>query len=129
MAEHNDIGKIGENIVKAFLMKQGYSILEQNYRTIRGEVDIVAKKDSILHFVEVKSVKVRNLASLHNLRVQPEDNLTFTKWSRLLIAVETYLRHRNVLHETRYQIDLACVYIDTESRQGRVRLLENIHKE
>lgn len=40
-----------------------------------------------------------------------------------------YLQHKNILHETKYQIDLACVYIDTETRQGRVVLMENIHKE
>ena len=129
MAEHNEIGKIGENIAKTFLMKQGFSIIEQNYRIIQGEIDIVAKKDNIIRFVEVKSIKVRDCAEIDNLEIQPEDNLTFSKWSKLLIAIETYKKHRNVSYETPHQIDLACVYIDTEKRKGRVKLLQNIHKE
>ena len=129
MAEHNEIGKIGENITKQFLMKQGFLILEQNYRIKQGELDIIAEKDKVFHFVEVKSVKVRDCNHIDALVVAPEDNLTFQKWSKVLIALESYLRHRNIPHETRHQIDLACVYIDTEKREGRVKLLQNIHKE
>ena len=129
MAEHNDLGKIGENITKTFLVKHGFSILETNYRTRYGELDIVAKKDKKLHFVEVKSIKVRDFANLENLKVRPEDNLTGEKWSKFVISAETYLRHRNVTQETLWQIDLACVYINTETRGGKVVLMENIHKE
>ena len=129
MAEHNEIGKIGESMAKTFLMKQGFVILEQNYRILQGEIDIIAKKDNVLRFVEVKSVKVRDLNHITNLQVTPEDNLTFAKWSKLVTAIQSYLRQRNVSHETKYQIDLACVYIDTKKREGRVKLLQNIHKE
>mgnify|MGYP006056366697 FL=1 len=129
MAEHNKIGKIGESLTKTFLMKQGFVILEQNYRILQGEIDIIAKKDNVLRFVEVKSVKVRDLNHITNLQVTPEDNLTFAKWSKLVTAIQSYLRQRNVSHETKYQIDLACVYIDTKKREGRVKLLQNIHKE
>jgi putative endonuclease len=129
MAQHNEIGKIGEQITKTFLMKHGFSVLETNYRTRFGEIDIIAKKDSKLRFIEVKSVKVRDFSKIDTLSVTPEDNLTQSKWSKLVISIQTYLRHRNVTRETLWQIDLACVYIDTEKRQGRVKLLENVHKE
>ncbi len=129
MAEHNEIGKIGENITKQFLMKHGFRVIDQNYRIKQGEIDIIAEKDDVLHFVEVKSVKVRDCSNVHTLVVSPEDNLTFAKWSKLLIAIESYLQFKSVPHETQYQVDLACVYIDTEKREGRVRLLQNIQKE
>lgn len=129
MAEHNDIGKIGENITRTFLMKHGFLVLEQNYRTKYGETDIIAKKDKSLRFVEVKSIKVRDFNDLKNLPVQPEDNLTGEKWRKILITVEMYLKQRSVTHETPWQIDLACVYINTETREGRVILKENVHKE
>ena len=129
MAEHNEIGKIGENLAKTFLMKQGFSILDRNYRIPQGEIDLVAKKDKILHFIEVKSIKVRNCHEIESLTIRPEDNMTFSKWSKFVLTVQSYLKHKNVPHETRYQVDLACVYIDTEKREGRVRLLQNINKE
>jgi len=129
MAQHNEIGKIGENITKTFLMKHGFSVLETNYRTRYGEIDIIARKDNKMRFIEVKSVKVNNLSETENLDVQPEDNLTHAKWSKFVISVETYLKHKNIPKETKWQIDLACVYINTEMREGRVKLLENILKE
>lgn len=129
MAEHNEIGKIGENLAVSFLMKQGFIILERNYRVTQGELDLIAKKDEKLRFIEVKSVKVRDCSQLDKLIIRPEDNLTYAKWHKLLIAIEFYKSHRNVSHETKYQIDLACVYVDTEKREGRVKLIENIYKE
>jgi putative endonuclease len=129
MAEHNEIGKIGENIATTFLMKQGFSILERNYATRLGELDIVAKKDEVLHFIEVKSIKVRDFENLDTLPIKPEDNLTLRKWSKLRITIEQYCLHKNVSDETPRQIDLTCVYINTEKRQGRVSYLENVHKE
>jgi putative endonuclease len=129
MAEHNDIGKIGENITDTFLKNNGFVVLERNYRTRHGEIDIIARKDNVLRFVEVKSVKVRDLSQTTDLAVKPEDNLTYSKWKKLVISTETYLQHRNIDKESSYQIDLACVYIDTEIRQGRVILIENVHKE
>ena len=129
MAEHNKIGKIGENIAKTFLMKQGFTILDQNYQIRYGELDIVAKKDNVLHFVEVKSVKVRDCNHVDSLKIRPEDNLTYVKWEKLLITLETYRKHKNIEPDMLYQVDLACVYVDTEKREGRVRLMQNIHKE
>ncbi len=126
MAEHNEIGKIGEGLARTFLMKQGFIILETNFRILQGELDIVAKKDNKIHFVEVKTVKVRDLAEIESLRIRPEDNVTDGKYSKLLVTVDSYLRSRGVSHETRYQLDLACVYINLETREGRVRLMQNI---
>jgi putative endonuclease len=129
MAEHNEIGKIGENLASSFLMKQGFSILERNYHVPVGEIDIVAKKDNSLRFIEVKSVKVTNFNNLDRLVIRPEDNLTSAKWLKLLKAVQIYLKHKGVPHETPYQIDLACVYVNELKREGKVKLLQNIHKE
>jgi putative endonuclease len=129
MAEHNEIGKIGENITRTFLMKHGFKVKTTNYRTRFGEIDIIAQKDNRLHFVEVKSIKVRSFDHLDTLHVKPEDNLTQDKWSHLVISAETYLRHKNVARETLWQMDLACVYINPETREGKVVLMENIHKE
>jgi putative endonuclease len=126
MAEHNEIGKIGENIAQTFLVKHGFSIVITNYRTRYGEIDIIAKKDNKIRFVEVKSIKVRDFSNFDKLSVRPEDNLTGEKWGKLVISIETYLKS---LDETSWQVDLACVYVNTEIRQGKVILLENIHKE
>lgn len=48
------IGNNGEKIAASFLLEQGYAILERQFRTKVGEIDIVAEKDSVTVFVEVK---------------------------------------------------------------------------
>jgi putative endonuclease len=129
MAEHNKIGQIGENLVKTFLMKHDFRILGENYRTKFGEIDIIAQKDKKVHFVEVKTVKVRNVDKVGNLAVRPEDNLTERKYAHLAISAEGFLKNKGISQETLWQMDLACVYLDTETKQGRVVLMENILKE
>ncbi len=55
MALHNEIGKRGEQLALNFLRNQGYQILETNWRYSRAEIDIIARKEGILVFVEVKT--------------------------------------------------------------------------
>ncbi|HEU4495618.1 MAG TPA: YraN family protein [Flavobacterium sp.] len=55
MAEHNDLGKLGEELAADYLKKEGYDILETNWVFQKAELDIIAKKDGILAAVEVKT--------------------------------------------------------------------------
>ena len=50
------IGEIGEKLACMFLMKHGFKVLDRNYRKKWGEIDIIAQKDDILRFIEVKTV-------------------------------------------------------------------------
>lgn len=129
MAEHNEIGKIGEKIVKDFLLRYGFCVISTNYRTKYGEIDVIAQKDNKLRFIEVKSVKVRDFDRLQTLHVKPEDNLTMAKWRKFVTSVRVYLKNKGIQEGIRWQIDLACVYVNPETREGKVQLLENIFKE
>lgn len=124
MAKHNEIGKIGENIAKMFLMKHGFSIKSSNDRIRYGEIDIVAEKDNMLHFVEVKSIEVDNINNISEMLIKPEDNFTNEKRKKLKRTIEVYLSNNKSKNKT--YVDLACVYIDTKTREGRVKFLENI---
>ncbi len=55
MAQHNDTGKIGENLAQQYLIQQGYAILETNHRKGKYEVDIIAYKEGLIVFAEVKT--------------------------------------------------------------------------
>jgi putative endonuclease len=54
MAQHNDFGKEGEALALEFLRKNDFEILHCNWRYSRYEIDIIAKKQSLLHIIEVK---------------------------------------------------------------------------
>ncbi len=84
MAEHNLTGNTGEALAAAYLLKIGYNILHQNWRHSRWEVDIIAEKDTILHFVEVKTRRTKNFG-------HPEENVDRKKIQNLINAAEEYL--------------------------------------
>jgi ribonuclease HII len=54
VAQHNKDGQVAEQTTEEFLIKQGYKILDRNWKTRFCEIDIVAQKDGVIHFVEVK---------------------------------------------------------------------------
>ncbi len=55
MAEHNELGKQGEQFAVEYLRENGYEILETNWTFQKAEIDIIAKKDNILAVIEVKT--------------------------------------------------------------------------
>lgn len=54
-AATGDVGRIGEDVAAAYLIKHGYRIKERNYRACGHEIDIIATKGSEIHFIEVKT--------------------------------------------------------------------------
>ncbi|WP_395633840.1 YraN family protein [Flavobacterium sp.] len=55
MAEHNELGKLGEELAVEFLQQNGYTILETNWTFQKAEIDIIAQIDNVLAVVEVKT--------------------------------------------------------------------------
>ena len=84
MAEHNLFGKEGEDLATQWLMEKGYEILCRNWRHKHYEIDIIAKKDKFLHFIEVKS---RHYSPFGH----PEDSVGKKKFKNLQRAANEYL--------------------------------------
>lgn len=78
-----EIGDIGENAVCEFMTKNGYEILERNFTIRGGEIDIIARKNDIIAFVEVKSRKSNSLVS-------GEEAITKSKKAHIIKTAETY---------------------------------------
>src|SRR3989344_597429 len=116
------VGDAGEEAATMFLMKQGHNILDRNYRKKWGELDIVAKKGNIIHFVEVKSVTRGTGESEYD----PEENVHPWKRKRLSRAIETYLLEKRIGDDMNWQIDLYSVYLDTNLRPIKIDALEDI---
>jgi len=79
------IGQIGEDCAVKYLENRGYKILERNYRKKYGEIDIIALKDSILHFVEVKSKSgnVSPVSEVEPLRARGSTSKAFAEKHRV----------------------------------------------
>lgn len=121
------IGETGEKLACMFLMKHGFQIIETNYTIKAGEIDIVAKRAKVWHFIEVKSVSRVTLeaVSSETSGFRPEENMHPKKIQRFVRTVE-YYRMAKGLNEEDFQIDLALVYIDQVNKKGKVVLMENV---
>ncbi|MCJ7716685.1 MAG: YraN family protein [Anaerolineales bacterium] len=99
------IGKWGEGLAAAFLVKKGYLILDQNLYTSYGEIDIIALQvidsEKYLVFVEVKT---RTSLEFGN----PEDSITWQKKEHLISSIETYLQNHPDL-ELPWRIDVIAI--------------------
>ena len=111
-----ETGRRGENIAVGYLRQNGYLICATNWRQGRYEIDIVAQKMGVVHFVEVKTRNALSLAT-------PEQAVTKTKISALHRAASAYLAKNRVMGDV--QFDLLAVDIFPDSTFD-VRFIENI---
>jgi putative endonuclease len=84
---NKDTGSKGEEMAAAYLVQQGFSILERNWRFRYWEVDIIASKNDRLHFFEVKTRTSGKYG-------KPEESMSFDKMKSLRNAAEEY-QYRN----------------------------------
>ena len=122
--EKQKVGNLGENLACRFLEERGFKIIERNYRKKWGELDIIAEKEGILHFVEVKSLTWRPGRQVEYL---PEDNVRLWKKQRMSRAIRTYFLDRKISDETDFEIDIAAVFLDFDRKKARIRMLENVN--
>ena len=97
MADHNDLGKLGEDLAVEFLEKEGYKILEKNWTFQKAEVDIIAKKENILAIIEVKTRSSLDFGL-------PQDFVKPKKIQLLVKAVNEYVIINDLDIEVRFDI-------------------------
>ena len=114
MARHNDLGKKGEQLAVDFLLQQGYTIAVRNYRYLKAEVDIIARKGNILAVVEVKT---RSSLEFGN----PQDFVKPKQIQRLVKAVNEYVTSNDLDVEVRFDI----IAIAKQGNDFNIEHLEN----
>ncbi|MCG8183039.1 YraN family protein [Tenacibaculum piscium] len=97
MAQHNELGEKGEQLAIEYLEKNGYKILEKNYRYKKAEVDIITEKEAVLVVVEVKT---RSSTYFGN----PQDFVNPKKIKLLVYAMNHYVHQKNIDLEIRFDI-------------------------
>lgn len=97
MAQHNELGKKGEQLAVDFLLKNKYTIVERNYRFDKAEVDIIAKQKDTLAIIEVKT---RSTLDFGN----PQDFVKPKQIQRLVKAVDEYIIVNDLDVDVRFDI-------------------------
>lgn len=106
MAIQQDIGNLGEEIAVDFLVNNGHTILETNWRYSRAEVDIICMKDEVLIFVEVKTRS-------YDYFGQPEDFVTAKKKKLMSTAASAYMQ--KIKHEWQIRFDIVSILYSSKS--------------
>ena len=91
-------GRKAEDIAVKFLKKNGYKIIERNWRFKRDEVDVIAvDKDGYLCFVEIRSRKSSKLAF-------PEETITKEKRKNIIRVAKAYIQRNNIDEDVRFDV-------------------------
>lgn len=101
MAEHNELGKLGEELAVGFLQKNGYEILETNWTFQKAEIDIIAQKQNILAIIEVKTRSSVDFGL-------PQDFVKPKKIQLLVKGVNEYVLSNDLETEIRFDIIAIC---------------------
>jgi len=104
MARHNDLGKEGEELAAGWLTERGFRILHRNWRHGRGEVDVIAVRGGIHHFVEVKCLKGDTYG-------YPEERVSKAKLRSMMRVAAHWLYENSVRGERRVQYDVLAIQV------------------
>lgn len=105
-------GRIFEDIAEKYLKEKGFEILYRNYRTRQGEIDIIAKKDNLIVFVEVRGKTSDNFGL-------SEESITLPKAKKILETAKHFI-YQNNLFDYDYRFDLIAI------NNNQVNHIENI---
>ena len=97
MALHNQLGERGEQMAEQYLLQHGYQVLHRNWRHSHYEIDIIAIKQQVLHFVEVKLRSSKTFGL-------PEQSVKKKKFKSLLRAADEFLFQNQQYRHVQYDI-------------------------
>jgi len=124
MLSPKEVGKLGEDIAVKFLRKKRYKILERNFqKDIKGlkfgEIDIVAKKDNVIIFIEVKTLRRES-------EIFPEERVNFKKRQIIEKMAEIWLSQHKISLDSLWQIDVLAIVLNFDSRKAKIKHFKNI---
>ena len=108
MAEHNDLGRLGEEIALKYLHDKGYEIRATNWRFGKDEIDIIAEKEKFLVIVEVKTRR-------SSVFGEPEVFVNANKQRFLIRATQVYIEKNEINLEARF--DIISIILNANTKQ------------
>lgn len=111
------LGHQGERLAETHLEQKGYKVVTRNHRTPFGEIDLVAQKEGVWVFVEVKTRRSTAFGT-------PEEAIGARKRKHLLAAARHYLSQHN-LREVNWRIDVVAIKMSWRGQLKRLEVIEN----
>jgi putative endonuclease len=108
MSDRTGLGPRGEELAAAYLMENGYSIRDRNWRSGKTEIDIIAENNDYIVFVEVKTRSA-------DYQVHPAEAVNVPKQRTIINAASNYINRNGLAKEARF--DIITVIISRTGRQ------------
>jgi len=116
MALHNELGRKGEQLAEEYLANLGYTILFRNWRHLRHEIDVIAEKDDVLHFIEVKTRSTTSFG-------MPEEAVNKNKLRSMIAAGESFMQ----LHPQCKRIQFDLLAISISNNETKYFLIQDVY--
>jgi putative endonuclease len=121
ITERTEFGNLAENIAARYLEGRGYEIVDRNYRKPWGEIDIIAFRDDICYFVEVKA-NSKEFADGFN----PEIRVDKRKLSKIIKTAEIYMTDQPLRNSHDWQIDVVSVTLSQDKQKAKIKHFKNV---
>lgn len=118
------IGRFGEDEAVKFLVKNGYTVIDRNFRAGRNEIDIVASDKNYLIFVEVKSRTYKAEGEMNY--GSPSSAVTYNKKQRILAAANEYMRVKKIQNK-QPRIDVIEIFFAPSPKLSNIKEVSNIN--
>ncbi len=110
------LGNRGERVARRYLKIRGYKILDTNFSTSHGEIDIICSKSGLIVFVEVKTRK-------SNILGEPEDSVTYPKQKKIASVARYYVKKNN-LSGNNLRFDIIAIKYKTGRKKDIRHLID-----
>ncbi|MDZ7798932.1 MAG: YraN family protein [Patescibacteria group bacterium] len=113
-----EIGEKGEKLAKNYLEKNNYQIIETNYHSRHGEIDIICQKDEWYVFVEVKTRTNYSFG-------RPEESINDKKLENFKNTIEKYIIENN-LNDKKWRVEVLAITLNNKKNKAKINHLKEI---
>lgn len=119
--ERKELGFLAENIAARYLQERGYQIISRNYRRPWGEIDLIARRDGAIFFVEVKANQQQFTAA----DFAPEARADAVKMNKVRRTAALYMGQTED-PQLAWQIDVIAVTFDRANKKAKIKHFPNV---
>ena|SRR3989338_3331021 len=125
--EQKKLGYFGENLAARYLESRGYKILFRNYQKPWGEIDLIAEKEGVVVFCEVKtsnsfSSSDRELENVFN----PEVRVNSKKMSHIVRTADIFMNGNKQYHGKEWRVDIVSILLNKLDKKASIKHFKNI---
>lgn len=117
-SHRQEIGKLGEDIAASYILSHGYLIIDRHFTTNWGELDIIARRDKTIYFIEVKT-------KIGDSKGKPYESVTYRKRQNLKRAISLYLL-KNDYKTFKLSLSVLSVELNFDRSVKEIKFFESV---